>query len=230
MPAPLPRSARLLGGLIGLLTRLLACTYRYRVHGQEHVDRLHRQRAMGIGLLLHNRIPCLSSFFSRPHNRPVAVLASRSRDGDLITAALQTLGFDAVRGSSSRGGGQALVQMQHYLRARPESLIAITVDGPRGPRGVCKAGGLHLAAQLPAPLLIAAAAADRAWIFRSWDRMLLPKPFARIGVVFLPPIALPAADERWRQKVENLLLRVNRCCSDKMGLREAPLRAVPDER
>ncbi|MFW5846086.1 MAG: DUF374 domain-containing protein [Planctomycetota bacterium] len=212
MSQPLPLSTRLLGLLIALLVHLLAATWRYRVRGLQSLAGLQAARLGGVVLLLHSRIPVVAHYFGRPQWRPVGMLASRSRDGDLVTAVLGWLGYDAVRGSSSRGGAQALVQMQRYLRDRRDRLLGITVDGPRGPRGHCKPGGLQVSLRAGTPLVLVAAAADRAWYARSWDRMCIPKPGARITFLVLPPIRLPAVTEANRRRIEELLLHAHHRC------------------
>lgn len=111
----------------------------------------------------------------------VAILISRSFDGELIARTVERLGFVAVRGSSSRGGATALRAMQQaYIDGRK---CAFTVDGPRGPARVAKPGPVHLAELTTAPWIGAYhAQASRAWYLNSWDRFAIPKPFATVTV------------------------------------------------
>ena len=127
-------------------------------------------------------------------NRGLVPIISRSGDGEYIARIVQNWGFDPVRGSSSRGGTQALREMLRYARAG--KMLVFTPDGPRGPREEVKPGVL-IAAQLTGlPIVPASAAATRGWWLGGWDRFLIPKPFARVVLGFGEPIHVPRdADE-----------------------------------
>ncbi len=109
--------------------------------------------------------------------QPVSVLVSRHGDGEIITRIMARFGVGAVRGSSTRGGTRALRSM---LAACRETNMAITPDGPVGPRYEIKDGVTSLAALSGLPVFWVSWSSDRVWTFRSWDRFLLPKPFARL--------------------------------------------------
>jgi len=122
--------------------------------------------------------------------RGACIMNSRHRDGELISRAIRRLGIETVRGSSTRGwvGG-----MKGLLAAHRRGLDVIVVpDGPRGPRCRAKTGALQLARATGAPIWPVSYAADRAKVVsRSWDRLLLPLPFARVAYVSGPPIEVP---------------------------------------
>ena len=127
----------------------------------------------------------------------IAILISQSFDGELIARTVERLGFVAVRGSSSRGGGVGLRGME---RAFGEGRIcAITADGPKGPAMVAKAGAAQLAALVGAEWVGAFhAEPERAWVLRSWDRFLIPRPFSRVRVTW-PQHAVVSADVEMTQ-------------------------------
>jgi lysophospholipid acyltransferase (LPLAT)-like uncharacterized protein len=109
-----------------------------------------------------------------------------------------------VRGSSSRGGAAALLQMVRLLREGVS--LAVTPDGPRGPRQKMKTGPLVAAQRAGVPLIPVTAGTDSAWWFEGWDRFLVPRPFARIRMVYGQPMFVPAeADEA---EVERLALEL----------------------
>jgi lysophospholipid acyltransferase (LPLAT)-like uncharacterized protein len=112
----------------------------------------------------------------------VVGLASRSADGEYISRLLQHWGFEMVRGSSSRGGDVAFRELVRLVRGGRS--VAITPDGPRGPREKIKPGVLQLAQLTGAPVIPVMATADRAWWFGGWDRFMVPKPFARLRVAY----------------------------------------------
>ncbi|MDA8125768.1 MAG: lysophospholipid acyltransferase family protein [Deltaproteobacteria bacterium] len=114
-----------------------------------------------------------------------ALMISQSKDGDIIAEIAEKTGWHAVRGSSSRDGGRALKEMIEHLNH--SGLAAHIVDGPRGPAGIVKAGVVSLARATGALVVPLYATADRAWYFKSWDRFMLPKPFARVTLRFGEP-------------------------------------------
>lgn len=111
-----------------------------------------------------------------------ALMISKSKDGDIIAKIAEKTGWHTVRGSSSRNGGSALRGMIAHLEKY--GFAGHVVDGPRGPAGIVKAGVVKLA-QAPGTLVVPFyLSADRAWYFKSWDRFMLPKPFARVTLRF----------------------------------------------
>jgi lysophospholipid acyltransferase (LPLAT)-like uncharacterized protein len=118
------------------------------------------------------------------------MMASQSRDGELMTRFLTLNHFHVVRGSSSRGGARALLTMLHTLQ--PGDFAGLAVDAPRGPRHrVNKPGILYLGQRSGRPVVPVASRLDRKWVLKSWDRLEIPKPFARVEVYFGEPIVVP---------------------------------------
>jgi hypothetical protein len=144
----------------------------------------------------HERLPLMPMLWVRARrlakgrNAPARahVLVSRHRDGQFIGAVVGRFGVNVVLGSSSRGGALGLRVLLNLLAGGDH--IAITPDGPRGPRRVAAAGVAQLAALSGAPVLPCAAQTTRNWVLRTWDRMVVPKPFGRGVVVCLPTIAV----------------------------------------
>lgn len=161
-------------------------TWRVRHVGREAVDR-ERLAAGGPVLYAFTHGVLLPLAFTH-RNRDVRVLVSESRDGEIITRITDRLGFGAVRGSSSRGGAEAVAGMAKLGREGHD--LAITPDGPRGPRGSVAPGAIHIAARGRVSIIPVGVAASSGWRARSWDRFLVPKPFARVWVVYGPPITV----------------------------------------
>ncbi len=176
-----------LAGLLGRgLVEALLRTARFEVDGGENLDAARRMGPAVIHVLWHGRLLPLAW-----HRRDegVVALVSRSADGEYLTRLLERLGFRTVRGSSSRGASASLRQLVRH--ARQGHPLALTPDGPRGPRERMKPGAL-LAAQLSGSAVLPTASAARpAWWFEGWDRFLVPRPFAKVRVVYGPPIAVP---------------------------------------
>ena len=121
-------------------------------------------------------LPC-TMYFRRSG---AVILVSRSFDGELITRILRMFGFDAVRGSSSRGAREGLLGLKHVIESGRTAIF--TADGPRGPIYETKTGPIKLAQTTGAPIGAFHLQPERAWVMNSWDRFLVPKPFSRIVV------------------------------------------------
>jgi len=121
-----------------------------------------------------------------------SILISRSFDGELITRTLGLLGYDAVRGSSSRGGAAGLLALKDAIeRGMP---VVFTADGPRGPSYQTKIGPVKLAQMTGEAIGSFYLLPERAWVMRSWDRFLIPKPFSRVAVSWSRKVVAPGPD------------------------------------
>ena len=126
----------------------------------------------------------------RFRNHGLAVMTSRSFDGEYIARIIQKLGFIPVRGSSSRGAVGALIGMRQQLEQGHG--VVFTIDGPRGPRYVAKPGPVLLAKKTGIPISCFYVAVERAWILNSWDQMIIPKLFSRAVIYASSPMQVPA--------------------------------------
>jgi lysophospholipid acyltransferase (LPLAT)-like uncharacterized protein len=128
------------------------------------------------------------------HMVRTGVLVSEHKDGEIITRILEQFGMFGVRGSSSRGGTRALLEAVQVVKGGTN--MAFTPDGPRGPRHSFAPGALILAHRAGVPIVTITAQVDRAWRFGSWDGFELPKPFARITVLYGDPRMVQGTDVR----------------------------------
>lgn len=126
-------------------------------------------------------------------NHDIRVLTSRSYDGEYIARIIERLGFRAVRGSSSRGALPGLRELQREL-SRGE-FVAFTIDGPRGPRYVAKPGPIHLGRITGAPIFPFYVAVEHAWILKTWDAFIIPKPFSRVHAYVHSPTRVASTAE-----------------------------------
>jgi lysophospholipid acyltransferase (LPLAT)-like uncharacterized protein len=137
----------------------------------------------------------------------LAMLLSQHGDAEILAHVAHYMGFDCVRGSTHRGGAQAIWEM--FERSAYQHLT-ITPDGPRGPRRQLAQGSIYLASRLQLPLVPMGFGADRPWRVNSWDQFAVPRPFSRARAVIGPPIHLPAnldrgGLEKCRRRVERLM-------------------------
>jgi lysophospholipid acyltransferase (LPLAT)-like uncharacterized protein len=163
-----------------------------------------------IAALWHNRLLLISfvlkKFFP---DRPGAGLISASRDGDLIADVTQRFGFDVVRGSSSRMGAAALLELSNVLSSGHDVLI--TPDGPRGPAYELGPGIIFLAQKTGAPIVPINMEYSSCWRVKSWDRFIIPRPFARVRVIIGQPhrirsTSTPEELENERLRLQNAMM------------------------
>jgi hypothetical protein len=191
------------------LVALLCYTLRWKVDGAGEWDGIVGSGRQPILALWHGRILAGLHYF---RHRGVVVITSQNFDGEWIARILTRFGFGTARGSTSRGGGRALVQLRRDMAAgRP---AAFTVDGPRGPVGVAQMGVVWLAGATGNPVLPYHIEANRYWTLKSWDRTQIPKPFSTVAIAIGAPIAVsdtePATLEQARLAVQATLGRLER--------------------
>ncbi|MDO8137578.1 MAG: lysophospholipid acyltransferase family protein [Candidatus Brocadiales bacterium] len=138
----------------------------------------------------------------------IRVLISQHTDGEYITRVIGNMGFGVVRGSSTRGGARAMVNM--VREAERGHFLAITPDGPRGPREKAQSGAIFLAKRTGLPILPIGLGFSSCWELPSWDRFRIPKPFSKVVLVFGEPISVPEGlveegVEGYRQALEESL-------------------------
>jgi lysophospholipid acyltransferase (LPLAT)-like uncharacterized protein len=173
------------GGL--LLVKIISRTYRYRLVDTDIERRVLDVYGSAVYASWHQRFfPGITLFSSR---KPIAIMISQSRDGEMIARVVNILGWRSVRGSSSKGGVRALKALRSLTRQGYR--VGHIVDGPQGPFGVVKPGLVTIAQFSGAPILPVIMSAQRRWVFNSWDRFMVPKPFSKIFVRFTPPIYVP---------------------------------------
>jgi lysophospholipid acyltransferase (LPLAT)-like uncharacterized protein len=138
-----------------------------------------------------------------------SIMISLSKDGEIVARMCKHNGWNAVRGSSSRGGMEALKKM--ITKLRETKLAAHIVDGPTGPSGKVKPGVIRLAHAANAVIVPISVYAEKAWYFNSWDKFLLPKPFSKVTLRFEEMIKFDRVKdreifERQRMRLEEVML------------------------
>ncbi|MBI4521214.1 MAG: lysophospholipid acyltransferase family protein [Gemmatimonadetes bacterium] len=183
------------------LLDLLFATVRLDCKGEEAYLRFRRQGGNVIFALWHGRLLPLT--YHHRHEGVVA-LVSEHADGEYITRIIENLGYDTVRGSSTRGAVPGLRGLVRAARAGHD--LAITPDGPQGPRGKVKTGALVVAQISGRPIIPVSAGCTRAWWPGSWDRFLVPKPFSHLSILYGEPIFV--ARDATDAEVERAALRL----------------------
>ena len=168
------------------LINALGHTLRWRVEGLHHLDAIRasgRQPVMGFW---HGRILPATFYFRR---RGIVVITSENFDGEWIARIIERFGYGTARGSTSRGGLKAVLQLKREMKEGRAA--GFTLDGPRGPARVAQAGAVWLASATGNPVLPFHLEASSHWSLRSWDRTQIPKPFSTVALVVGEPMDVP---------------------------------------
>ena len=206
-----PLLIRALGFVIAWVVRLWIGTvrYRYRPLGPNVDPHQPGMHGRYIYAFWHENMLLLAYCYARPD---IYVLISQHADGELIAEVCRHLGFRTVRGSTTRGGAEAVRQMLRFGRM---AHLAITPDGPRGPRRKVQQGLVYLAARTGMPIVPIGIGYGKAWRMQSWDRFALPKPWSSGICVTDDLIEVPAGADRtlveeFTNRVETALRRLSR--------------------
>jgi len=189
-----------------LLIKIISSTYRFRFLGLENEKAALLKSGAVIYGGWHQRLFSGITPFAR--RKPIVITISESRDGEYIAKIAELVGWRTVRGSSSRGGSKAFRELKSL--AKNGYSIAHIVDGPQGPPEVIKPGLLRIARATGLPILPAAVSPQKKWVFNSWDRFMIPKPFSKIIVRFGEAVHVPKSMsksdlEMERQRIEKQL-------------------------
>ncbi len=208
-----PFKTKMMGLLVSLLLRFLFYTSRKRYVDLHKLTRFFEKSQPIIVVSWHNRniLSSMGYLVHRPKGRQFFPMASASKDGTIATVTMKWMGVTCIRGSSSRGGTQALRAMIRMARAGCD--LGITPDGPRGPAYRIQEGVITTARLAGLPIVPIAYQAKRKKILNSWDRMILPYPFNTLNYVYGDAITVPKdcseeGLEKYRLEVEQELMRV----------------------
>lgn len=171
------------------LIRGLKSSWNLRAHGREVVERFAVEDQRYVHVFWHAHI--LVGIFSYVGPK-IMVMISRHRDGELIARTIERFGNLAARGSTTEGGSAAFRELVRAVRSGVD--IAFTPDGPRGPARKVQPGTIAAARALGIPIVPIVAGADRAWRLNSWDRFLVPKPWARVLLAYGEPLVVERGD------------------------------------
>ncbi len=202
-----------------VLIRVVGSTWRLDCRGEDPSAGPLETHGRCIFAFWHSRlIPLVYTH----RGRGGAVLSSRHLDGEISARMLHRLGYVLGRGSSTRGGEEALRRMVKF--ADRSRFLAITPDGPRGPVEIAKTGIVFLASRTGLPIVPVATASSSSVVLKSWDRMRMPRPFARVRVEFGVPLRVPPdlgseALESWRARIEATLSDLTTRVRAEMGER-----------
>jgi lysophospholipid acyltransferase (LPLAT)-like uncharacterized protein len=189
-----PAAARVLAGPV---MRVLASSWRIRPVHEERWRELYQAKRPHVFLLWHE---ALLPLLWQHRGQGVAIVVSEAREGRYLSDFAASLGYRSLYGSSTRGGARALLGAVRELQAG--HAVAFTPDGPRGPRRELKPGVVAAAQRAGAIIVPIHAEADRAWRLHSWDRLMIPKPLARVWVTYGRPFEVAAGEIGFAEGLE----------------------------
>ena len=198
-----------LQALVYRLIRWYAATFRFTVVGEKEWMDYVKGGGRVLLCVWHQQFFSAIRYFQNYRKFSPGLMISRSADGDLIAGVARRTGWRPARGSSSKGGKTAMMEVINYLKET--GLAAHILDGPQGPIGKVKPGAISIALATGAAIVPFYVEADRAWYFNSWDRFFIPKPFARVKLkydqmIFLSPPGSETEFEALRQNIETRML------------------------
>jgi lysophospholipid acyltransferase (LPLAT)-like uncharacterized protein len=197
---------RLIGALGSWTIRILGATLNVEWIGRSNIERIEQLDERVVYAFWHAHLLTLTYTH---RGRGAVVMVSRHSDGEIISQIVCRLGYGVVRGSTTRGGLRALLEM---VRAGRDGYpLAVTPDGPRGPRHELQSGVLHIAQRSGMPIVPVAAEALRRTELDSWDRFQIPHPFSRVVIVVGSPLGIPREipteelERDWRPRVAEMM-------------------------
>jgi len=205
-----------------LLLLLAGYWTKITVVGEHHVKKLREEKQGYIFIQWHGRM-LIPIFYLR--KRGIIAMVSEHRDGELIARIIHKLGYSTARGSSTRGGRKAFVEMVRSLREGGGG--AMLPDGPKGPRHRFKPGTMLMAQRAQVPMVPITFGGNSTWVFHSWDRFTVPKPFSKAVLCIGEPIWVDknlrgAEFETLRKSVEQTMIKQVEGC-DAMAQGEIPV-------
>ena len=190
-----------IAGLGYPLINALGHTLRWRVEGMHHYDAIIASGRQPVMAFWHGRILPATFYFRR---RGIVVITSENFDGEWIARIIERFGYGTARGSTTRGGAKAMVQLVRIMKAGKAT--GFTLDGPRGPARVAQPGAVWLAGATGNPILPFHLEAASAWTLHSWDQTQIPKPMTRVALVIGEPIDVgPGATAEEREATRRVL-------------------------
>ena len=176
----------LISRLGALFILLVGMTWRFQIFGDQNVQGVWARGKNPIYAFWHGR---MLAFCYSNRRQNIHIMVSEHRDGEIIARIVRLLGFVPVRGSTTRGGRKALFQIAGRIGTGKD--VAITPDGPKGPRWRVQPGVIALAQRTGMPIIPAANGVSFGKTLLSWDRFLIPMPFSKVAVLLGSPISVP---------------------------------------
>jgi len=201
-------TSQLATALLYRLIRAYSWTFRIKVENEDNWLTHLKNGGTVLICIWHQQFFPAIRYFKKYQKYNPSLMISKSKDGEIIAGVAKRTGWHPVRGSSSRGGSEALHGMIDRLKT--SRLSGHVVDGPRGPSGIVKSGVIRMAHTTGAMIVPFYAYADKAWYMNSWDKFMIPRPFAKVTLRFGEMIKFDPSEnnddfEKQRLHLENIM-------------------------
>jgi lysophospholipid acyltransferase (LPLAT)-like uncharacterized protein len=202
-------------GLGYWIIRIIGSTLRWKVEGWQNIESVHNAGKRLVLAFWHGRMFMAAYYF---RDRDIVVMISQNRDGEYIARVMLRLGNGVARGSSTRGSRGAIVEILRALKQNRD--VALTLDGPQGPRYVAKPGAAFVAWKSGNPVVPFNISVEKKWVVRSWDHFVIPKPFSQAVLMIGQPIYVDAnvsdeeialTEEKIQRSLNDLRTRGDAC-------------------
>ena len=170
-------------GYIVLLAIYKTC--KIKIQGQDNFNQITNNNRPTMLCVWHGRM-LYPIFYVIKKKLSIWTIASPYNDGEIIAQILKKWNFQVIKGSSNRRSKQVLEKIETIFKTDPQSIVAVTNDGPKGPRHVAKKGSLEIAKKYNVNIITVTGDSNKKWVFDSWDKFYLPKPFSTINIHIAP--------------------------------------------
>ena len=193
--------------IIQIIINISFKTSSIRIHGKQYLDDVVASNSPLLLCVWHGRL-IYDVYFFKNKKYNLWALISTHRDAEVLAHIMKRWNINLIRGSSTRGWKHAIGEMQKKLKD-PQSIIAVTCDGPKGPAKIAKPGAIKLAVKNNGKIITMSSTCSRFFEFNSWDKFRIPKPFSKIDLHFSPPMNIDETKMESMQESEYLTEFIN---------------------
>ena len=202
----------LISMLLRVYLNLILITCKFKIHGEEHLNNALQSGSPIMLPCWHNRLVFLLCFFKTWRHK-LWVLSSQHRDSEILASILKSWNFNLVRGSSSHGWFGAIKEITSLLNDS-NAILAVTIDGPKGPPLEAKPGALKIALKKQTSVIGMTALSSCFWSLNTWDKLKLPKPFSVIHIAFDKPYEAGYSLDVFNQYLTNHQIKLDKLISE----------------
>jgi len=193
---------------------LIYKTCKFEIHGTEYFEKIRNNNRPIMLCVWHGRM-LYPIFYVIKEKIKLWTIATPFKDGEIIAQILKKWDFKIIKGSSNRNSKKVMEKMNQIFKSDSNSIIAITNDGPKGPRHIAKTGSLEIAQKYNAQIITITGDSNKKWVFNSWDKFYLPKPFSKI-IITIAPEHIRNPDRELSADVSQYMVEYEKIASEKI--------------
>ena len=193
---------------------LIYKTCKFEIHGKQHFEKIRNNQRPIMLCVWHGRM-LYPIFYVIKEKIKLWTIASPFKDGEIISQILKKWNFKIIKGSSNQNSKKVIEKMNQIFKSDTNAIIAITNDGPKGPRHIAKTGSLEIAQKYNAQIITITGDSSKKWVFNSWDKFYLPKPFSKI-IITIAPEHIRNPDQELSADVSKYMIEYEKKSSEKI--------------